>query len=358
MKNNQLSYFIKTFGCQMNFSDSERIKTYLESNGLNPAKTITSAGLVIFNTCGVRQTAEDRAYGQIHNLRKIRSDVFVVIVGCLAHREDIQRKLKDKVDLFLPIDEIQSLLHKLREKDTKKSKEPAACMHYLSIAPKYKDKKTIFVPIMTGCNNYCSYCVVPYARGKEWSRPVDEIIKEIGQASQRGCNEVTLLGQNVNSYKYKKYSFPLLLDLLAELYPNIVFSFLTSHPKDFSDELINVIASRKNISHNIHLPIQSGSNKILKAMNRRYKRKYYLEILDKIRAKIPDAKISTDIIVGFPGETLNDFKETVNVFRKAKFSEGFINKYSPRPGTAAKKLGDPIPWNEKKRREKVLRSLL
>lgn len=354
-----MNYFIKTFGCQMNFSDSERIRSYLEKNGLSPARTITSAELVIFNTCGVRQTAENRVYGQVHNLRKLKvksEKLKVVITGCLAARKDVQRKLKGKVDLFFPISEFSKFENWLLKIPAQPNKTTRS--DYLSLAPKYSDSSKICVPIMTGCNNYCSYCVVPYARGQEWSRPVDDIIEEIGRASQHGCDEVMLLGQNVNSYKYKKYSFPLILDLLAELYPGIAFSFLTSHPKDFSDELIDVIASRKNISHNIHLPIQSGSNKILKAMNRHYTQRHYLEITDKIKRKMPDAKISTDIVVGFPGETLKDFQETVSVFKKAKFSEGFINKYSPRPGTAAEKLGDPVPWNEKKRREKVLRSLL
>lgn len=351
----------------MNFSDSERIQSFLKQNKLSAAKTIEDADLVILNTCGVRQTAEDRVYGHVHNLRKNNPEILIVITGCLAHRQDVQRKMKNKVDFFFPISKFGEFENWIIENCLKiancKLRIPAQetttkIKSYLSIEPEYKNYKKIFVPIMTGCNNYCSYCVVPYARGKEWSRPVDDIIEEIGRANQEGCNEVLLLGQNVNSYKFKNYSFPLLLDLLAELYPTVLFSFLTSHPKDFSDELIEVIASRKNVSRKIHLPIQSGSNKILIAMNRHYTQKHYLGIIKKIKDRIPDAEISTDVIVGFPGETLKAFNETKKVFKEVGFCEAFVNKYSPRPGTAAEKLGDPIPLNEKKRREKVLRKLL
>jgi len=343
----------------MNFSDSERIQSFLKQSKLAPTKTIEDADLVIINTCGVRQTAEDRVFGQVHNLRKNNPEVLIAITGCLAHRQDVKRKMKDKVDVFLPINDIQNIFKKIFTKNQSTSDEKTKKQeHYLKLKPEYKKRSSIFVPIMTGCNNYCSYCVVPYARGKEWSRPVDDIIEEIGKANQEGCDKVLLLGQNVNSYKFKNYSFPLLLDLLAELYPTVMFSFLTSHPKDFSDELIEVIASRKNVSRKIHLPIQSGSNKILGAMNRHYTQKHYLEIIKKIKDRVSDVEISTDVIVGFPGETLKAFDETKKVFKEVGFCEAFINKYSPRPGTAAERLGDPIPWNEKKRREKILRKLL
>lgn len=356
-----MKYFIKTFGCQMNFSDSERIQTYLESNDFKPIENIDFADLVIFNTCGVRQTAEDRVYGHVHNLRKNNPKVLIVITGCLAHRKDVQLKLKNKADIFLPIKKIQKLdqyIKKLHDsgKSTKIKDGPSD--NYLDLIPKYEKKESILVPIMTGCNNFCSYCVVPYARGRQWSRPFLQITNEIEQANQGSCTKVLLLGQNVNSYKYRKITFPILLDRLSKKYPKITFSFLTSHPKDFSDELIKVIADNKNISKTIHLPIQTGSDKILRAMNRHYTKKHYLEIIKKIKKHIPDARFSTDIIVGFPGETLNDFQKTVSVFKRINFIQAFVNKYSPRPGTAAEKLGDPIPLEEKKRRERELRSLL
>jgi tRNA-2-methylthio-N6-dimethylallyladenosine synthase len=217
---------------------------------------------------------------------------------------------------------------------------------------------------MTGCNNFCSYCIVPYARGREWSRPFKEIEKEISELNNSNKNTdgrrykrryVTLLGQNVNSYSHSKITFPILLNTLAQKFSNIKFKFLTSHPKDYSDELIEVIANNKNISREIHLPIQSGSDKILKAMNRPYTQKHYLNLIKKTQEKIPEVKFSTDVIVGFPGESQKDFQETVKVFQKIPFFEAYINKYSPRPGTASFKLEDDVSWEEKKRREKELR---
>jgi tRNA-2-methylthio-N6-dimethylallyladenosine synthase len=213
---------------------------------------------------------------------------------------------------------------------------------------------------MTGCNNFCAYCVVPYARGRETSRPVKEIISEVDNLAKKKYKEIVLLGQNVNSYKFgrKATNFPELLNNLAETYPQITFRFLTSHPKDFSNDLIEVIAKNKNIYREIHLPFQAGSNKILRAMNRPYTKNKYLDLIKKIQKKVPDASFTTDVIVGFPGETEKDFEDSVDIFKKVIFNEAYINKYSPRPGTAAWKLGDPISLEEKKRREKVLRKLV
>jgi tRNA-2-methylthio-N6-dimethylallyladenosine synthase len=230
---------------------------------------------------------------------------------------------------------------------------------------------------MTGCNNFCSYCIVPYARGREWSRPFKEIEKEISELNNSNKNTdsrrykrryVTLLGQNVNSYlssealakedSHSKITFPILLNNLAQKFSQITFNFLTSHPKDYSDELIEVIANNKNISREIHLPIQSGSNRILKAMNRPYTQKHYLNLIKKTQEKIPEVKFSTDVIVGFPGETEEDFQETAKVFKKVPFFEAYINKYSPRPGTASFKFKDSVSLDEKKRREKELRKYL
>ncbi len=395
----------------MNFSDSERIAAFLEEKELKPAEKIEQADLVIFNTCGVRQTAEDRVYGQVHNLRKEESRIMnhessnkkkLIITGCLAHRKDVQIKLKDKVDVFLTIDDFFKNCNIKNYPEYSGFKIPAQKDNsrfenkYLCIKPRYHSKKNALVPIMTGCNNFCSYCVVPYARGREWSRPPEDVFKEVENLAKSGCKEITLLGQNVNSYKCKVKSrlpvtiaiwagkskvkitnknlklirnskfeirnfyltFPILLDNLAKKYPKISWRFLSSHPKDFSDELIKVIAENKNISQEIHLPIQSGSNKILKKMNRPYTQKKYLNLMAKIKKQIPNAKFSTDAIVGFPGETKKDFQETAKVFRKIKFFEAYINKYSPRPETAAFKLGNPVLWKEKKRRENVLRKLI
>jgi tRNA-2-methylthio-N6-dimethylallyladenosine synthase len=233
---------------------------------------------------------------------------------------------------------------------------------------------------MTGCNNFCAYCVVPYARGRETSRSPEEIMAEIEELAKNNCEEITLLGQNVNSYSHPhptllhkstlsrprekgsenegKINFPYLLNILATTYPQIFFKFISSHPKDLSEDLLKTIAKNKNISREIHLPLQSGSDKILREMNRPYTQKHYLSLIEKARKIISGVSFTTDVIIGFPGETEKDFQETVKVFEKVRYNEAYINKYSPRPGTAAYKLGDPISWEEKKRREKILRTYL
>ncbi len=391
-----MKYIIKTFGCQMNFSDSERIMTFMRENGFTPlddtndsklkTKEIIKADLIIFNTCGIRASSEHRVFGQINNIiklsnppkadqakpGKINKRPKIIITGCSAHRDDFQKTLQGKVDLFTSIKDFPQALQKLNllQEEEQEYKD------YLSIQPQYKYTDTAMVPIMTGCNNFCSYCVVPYARGREWSRPLEEIVKEIENLSNKNYKEITLLGQNVNSYNTpcvkgvkvrgtrtlggfsEQINFATLLDILAQQFPKITFKFLTSHPKDCSMELIRIIKNNKNIPNELHLPIQAGSDKVLKDMNRPYTQKYYLNLISKIRKEIPDIKITTDIIIGFPTETDDDFQETVKVFKKVKYADAFLNKYSPRPGTASYKLGDPIPWKVKKEREKILLELL
>ena len=390
-KNLPKTYFIKTFGCQMNVSDSERIAGFLEAQKFKLAENIRKADLVIFNTCGVRQMAEDRTYGQIHNLRKNNPEIKIILTGCLANRQDARKRLKDKVDLFFSINDFSKFENWLIKNYLKISarKKIPPCSNYLSINPKYSDMHSAFVPIMTGCDNFCSYCIVPYARGREVSRPIQDIFKEIENLANEKYQKITLLGQNVNSYFHKispssesistiqksemknifdnrtfarakttKITFPILLNFLAQSFPKINFSFLTSHPKDFSEKLMKIIAQNENINREIHLPIQSGSDKILRAMNRPYTRKHYLSLIKKAQKIIPNVSFTTDIIIGFPGETEKDFLQTVDIFQKVKYNEAYLNKYSPRPGTVAIKLGDPISWEEKKRREKILREIL
>ena len=396
------TYIIKTFGCQMNFSDSERIMTFMKENGFTPldnsndfklkTEEIVKADLIIFNTCGIRASSEHRVFGQINNIIKLAKkqnlSPKIVITGCSAERADFQKTLQDKVDLFTSIKDFPKALQKLNllQQEEQEYKD------YLAIQPQYKYDDTAVVPIMTGCNNFCSYCVVPYARGREWSRPPEEIIVEITKLDEKNYKEVTLLGQNVNSYlvnfKFKilnlksilneqilnelknlnrqtttldnnlQITFPLLLDVLAKQFPKITFKFMTSHPKDCSMELIDVIKENKNIPNELHLPIQAGSDKVLKDMNRPYTQEYYLSLIKKIREKIPDIKITTDIIIGFPTETDENFAETVKIFKEVRFADAFLNKYSPRPGTKAYKLGDPIDWKIKKEREKILLDIL
>ncbi len=372
-----MNYFIRTFGCQMNFSDSERIATFIEKNNFKSTSKIKQANLIIFNTCGIRQTAEDRVYGQIHNVFKKNPEKAIIVTGCLVYRKNFRQKLEKKVDLFVSIENFPQILDFLKKnkklklsnnnktnnyKDTYITSTDHSYIsknykrnNYLKIKPKYEKKTSALVPIMTGCNNFCSYCIVPYARGREWSRSFKDILNEVQYLSNKKYQKITLLGQNVNSFNDKKITFPNLLDTLAKKFPSIKFNFLTSHPKDYSDKLIEVIANNKNISREIHLPIQSGSDKILKAMNRLYTQKHYLNLIKKTQKKIPKIKFSTDVIVGFPGETEKDFQETVKVFKLISFFKAYINKYSPRPGTTSFKLENDVSLEEKKKREKILR---
>ncbi|MFW5884677.1 MAG: MiaB/RimO family radical SAM methylthiotransferase [Patescibacteria group bacterium] len=373
-------YFIKTFGCQMNFSDSERLASFLDQKGLEQITAPQKADLIIMNTCAVRQTAEDRVWGNLKNYKEENPESQVILTGCMAHREDTRKNLSKYVDIFASIEDVWNKLS-----EATNSSGDGLVENYLKITPKYKHKDFAFVPIMTGCNNFCSYCVVPYARGREWSRSPEDIFEEVKKLNSKGVKEILLLGQNVNSYKvktqntkhktitqnskpnpnnqlpitnYANINFPILLDVLAKDFPQISFKFLTSHPKDFSGDLIDVIAENENILNEIHLPLQSGSSRVLKEMNRPYTQEHYLSLIKKIRNKIPNVIITTDVIVGFPTETEKDFRETVKVFEIVNFDDAFINKYSPRPQTRAQQLGNPFDWKEKKRREKELRKKL
>ncbi|MFA5871693.1 MAG: tRNA (N6-isopentenyl adenosine(37)-C2)-methylthiotransferase MiaB [Parcubacteria group bacterium] len=363
-------YYIKIFGCQMNQSDGERITTYLEKYKIEPAASIDAADLVVFVTCGVRQAAEDRVYGLIHNINRKYPKKKIVLTGCLAHQKDVRRRLKGKVTLFCEIknfpEEIKKILNaKYRMPDTKNK----LCKDYLEIIPKHSNRHTALVPIMTGCNNFCAYCVVPYARGREYSRPAEDILKEIKRLIKKDYKEIVLLGQNVNSYKSQKVNFPKLLQLIEKIPGKFWLTFLTSHPKDMSSKLIETIAKSKKICEYISLPAQSGDNDILKKMNRKYTVGHYESLIKKIRKAykgiksptedlIPSPAISTDIIVGFPGETKKQFENTARLLREMKFDMAYIAQYSPRPETAAWKLRDNVSKSEKARRQKVLTDIL
>lgn len=348
-------YFIRTFGCQQNDSDSERIAAILEKQGYEPVKNADSsaealakADLIVVNACSVRQTAIDRAFGLLNNIKKLKKrnpKLRIIITGCVLKSD------KGKFEKFLApyrtcsgagFDEIIEI-NKFLGKD------------YLSLRPKSCNKFSAFVPIMTGCDNFCSYCVVPYTRGREMSRPIVEIIKEVKDLIRLGYKEIILLGQNVNSYQF---GFSKLLTKLNNLVGSFKIKFLTNHPKDFSDELIDAIARCKKVSKEIHLPIQSGDDEILKKMNRKYTVKQYLNLVRKIKYKTPNVKLSTDVIVGFPGETKKQFENTVKIFKQVNYDIAYINKYSPRPGTASAKLKNSVSWHEKKRRWKMLNDIV
>lgn len=386
-----MRYFIKTFGCQMNISDSERIAGFLESlphpnpllskeRGLELAKDINEADLVIFNTCGIRQAAENRAQSLIHTLRKARPEAKIILTGCLANRKDVRQRLKNKVDLFCEIKNVASMLYKVLSKNTEKIHDTSYMIHdnfpsncnYLKTIPKHTNKHTALVPVMTGCNNFCAYCVVPYARGREVSRPADEIVSEIKQLIKNGYREIILLGQNVNSYhgtcnikhETTTINFSALIRKIEKIPGRFWIRFVSSHPKDFSPELIELIAKSKKVCEHIHLPLQAGSDKILASMNRRYTQKYYLDLIKKIRTAFKKYKpntpysLTSDIIVGFPGETKKQFLESATVMEKVKYDMVYFGQFSPRPGTVAWKMKDNVTRTEKVRREKHLNEIL
>jgi len=367
------TYYIKTFGCQMNHSDSERIAGFLEENGLKKALIINQADLVIFNTCGVRQMAEDRVYGQIHNLKKSQPKIKIFLTGCLANRADVQKRLKDKVDLFFPINKIQEIkklftCHSefISEFQNQKSilKQAENDKSYFKIKPNYSNKFTALVPIMTGCNNFCSYCVVPYARGREVSRPKEEILKEIKDLIKKGYQEIVLLGQNVNSYKDKSNNFSKILREIDDISGNFWINFMSNHPKDISDEFIETVTKLPKVCETIHLPIQSGSNQILKSMNRKYTTEDYLELVSKIKKAFAKNKpralysLTSDIIVGFPGETKKQFLQSAQIMRKVNYDLVYFGQFSPRPGTVAYTMKDNVSKAEKVKREEFLNEIL
>jgi len=336
-------YHIITIGCQMNKSDSERMASVLEKRGYKWTQNKYKADLVVVNTCGVRQMAEDRIYGLIPEIRKKNKKVKIILTGCLVNRKDVRNRLKNYVDIWLPIAQMQN----------------AECQNdYLKIRPKYESEFSAYVPIGNGCNNYCSYCVVPYARGQEIYRPAKDILSEVRGLAKRGYKEIVLIAQNVNSYKSGKIDFAGLLKSVNNVPGDFWIRFLTSHPKDMSDKLIKVVAGSKKVCRHIHLPAQAGDDKVLKAMNRKYSIKHYVNLIKKIRRAMPDAGITTDIIVGFPGETRKEFKNTAKLMKEIKFDLAYVVRYSPRPGTAAFKLADNVSLNEKKIRENKLTRIL
>lgn len=352
---NAMKYYIITYGCQMNYSDSERIAAILEKSGYSAALNKESADLIIINACSVRQSAVNRIYGQIKNVvaRNKRRDqkTKIILTGCLLNRD--KRKLESKVDLILDIKNLPYLSQYFSKKKT-----PKKGGNYLNIKPKCQNYYSAYVPIMTGCNNFCSYCVVPYVRGREYSRPLKEIVNEVKNLIKKGFKEIILLGQNVNSYKNSDIDFPKLFKIINDLKGNFWLNFITSHPKDLSDKLIKTMAECKKFSPYLHLPIQSGDDQILKKMNRGYDTNHYKNLIKKIRIKIPRIAISTDIIAGFPAETKKQFNNTAKIMEKIKFDMAYISMYSPRGQTAAYKLKDDIPLIEKKKRWQILNELL
>lgn len=348
-------YLIKTFGCASNIADSEKIADYYESEGYEMTKNVEEADVVIINSCSVREAAENRVYGLINNLSKqlatnnqpslklrpTSKHQKIVLTGCMLRygKSALQTKLPD-VDEFKKISEFTI------------SHFPFSIIH---------PKPQALVPIMEGCNNFCTYCVVPYARGREKSIPFEDIICEVEKLVNNGTKEINLLGQNVNSYGKDlgadQTSFAELLKKLNEISGLEKISFLTSNPWDFSDDIIAAMKLPK-IDRYLHLPMQSGDDEILKRMNRHYTAEQYLNLVKKIKKEIPEITIGTDIIVGFPGETDEQFQNTVNLVKKVGFFKAYVAIYSPRTQTAAFKFKDDIPHNEKRRRWLILDQLI
>ena len=339
----------------MNKSDSERIKAVLDKSSFHEVSSIKEADFVIINSCSVRQSAVDRIYGRINQLKKQFPEKKIFITGCLLQKD--KNNLKDRTDLIFNIKKLEELPKIIKSKNLS-GKEKS----YFKIEPQFSTLPVAYIPIMTGCNNFCSYCVVPYVRGCEISRNQKEIIEEIEKALKKGAKEIWLLGQNVNSYNFsekgKTIKFPDLLRQINEINGDFWIRFTSSHPKDFSDDLITAISECEKFKPYLNLPIQAGDNEILKKMNRPYKVSDYKKIIEKVRAKIPDIAISTDIIVGFSGEMEKQFKNTEKIFKEIAFDMAYISEYSPRSGTTAFKLKDDVSKQEKARRRKILENLL
>ncbi len=362
---NQKKLFIETYGCQMNVADSEVVAAILQERQFELCQTAEEADAIFINTCSVRDNAEQRIWGRLDHLKgfKRRNKKLVVgILGCMAERVGDKFLEHDAVDLVAGPDayrDLPFLMDKATDKEAAINVELSEIETYDKITPVRIGEKSIsgFVSITRGCNNFCTYCIVPYTRGRERSRDPQDILNEVRDLQQKGYKEVTLLGQNVNSYKWlpegerKPVKFWHLLEMVAKEAPEVRFRFTTSHPKDMSDKVLKMIAAYPNICRHIHLPLQSGSSRILKLMNRKYDREWYMDRIRAIHEIIPDCGISTDVFSGFCTETEEEHLETLSLMEWAKFDMSFMFKYSERPGTYAHKhLDDDVPEDVKIRR--------
>ena len=346
--------YIETYGCQMNVNDSEVILSILQDAGYVLTESIEEADVILANTCSIRDNAEQRIWGRIDQFKiqkKKRPGVVIGIVGCMAER--LKDKLLEAVDIVAGPDAYRSMPELLKAVSPSSPQINVLLSHeetYADISPVRLDKNGIsaFISIMRGCNNVCSYCIVPYTRGRERSRDAHTIVREATELWENGYKEVTLLGQNVDSYLWEDVNFARLLEMVAAVNPELRVRFSTSHPKDISDEVIYTMARHENICRHIHLPVQSGSSIMLEKMRRKYDREWYLERVDKIRSVMPDCGITTDVIAGFCGETEQDHQDTLTLMEKVVFDSAFMFAYSERPGTlASKKYPDDIPYEVK-----------
>lgn len=357
--------FIETYGCQMNVADSEVIASIMKMQDYDTCEILEEADAILLNTCSIRDNAEQKIFNRLdylQSLRKKRRQLIVGVVGCMAERVKDDLIQNHGVDIVAGPDaylSLPGLFAQVEAGEKAINVELSATETYREIIPERICGNHIsgFVSIMRGCNNFCHYCIVPYTRGRERSRDVESILNEVHDLQHKGYKEVTLLGQNVNSYRWKKegteeiIDFPRLLRIVAEAVPDMRIRFSTSHPKDMSDETLHVIAEIPNICRHIHLPVQSGSSRILKLMNRKYTREWYLERVAAIRRIIPGCGLSTDMFSGYHSETEEDHQDSLSLMRECGFDSAFLFKYSERPGTyASKHLPDNVPEETKIRR--------
>lgn len=364
------TYHIKTYGCQMNEHDTENIKAILEDLSYKETEVMEEADLILLNTCAIRENAHNKVFGmigRIKHLKETRPNIMVGICGCMAQEEHVVNEIMNKykwLDMVFGTHNIHNLPNILNNAINNNNTEIEVFSiegDIIECMPSKRDSKyKAWVNIMYGCDKFCTYCIVPYTRGKQRSRNPEDIINEVKELVNQGYLEVTLLGQNVNAYGKDLNTNYSMANLLSDVAKTNIkrIRFVTSHPWDFTDEMIEVIKNNDNIMPYIHLPIQSGSNRILKLMGRRYTREHYLELFNKLKKEIPNCSITTDIIVGYPTETLEEFNETLDMVNTCKFDSAFTFLFSPRVGTPAAKMEDNVPLEEKNRRLYELNALV
>jgi len=346
-------YWLETYGCQMNFAESHALEIDLLNHGYAPAEYPEEASVIILNTCSVRKTAENRIWGRLGYFKHIKESkpVKVILAGCMGERL-IQEELSEHgVDIIIGTSGKNHIISYLAGEKKDFSTYEFPSLHYR------EGELRAFLPIMNGCNNFCSYCIVPYVRGREISRAPEDILSEIDTLDEKGVKEVTLLGQNVNSYQYpfkgETLYFLDLLDRIASRLKSIQWiRFLSSHPKDISLRLAEIMKSHEQICRHIHLPVQHGSNSILRAMNRKYTREHFISMVKELRSSIPNLTFSTDLLIGFPGETENDLEDTIELMEQVSCIDAFTYYFNPREGTKAVELPDQVPEEIKLRRLK------
>ncbi|MDR2191287.1 MAG: tRNA (N6-isopentenyl adenosine(37)-C2)-methylthiotransferase MiaB [Endomicrobium sp.] len=363
-----MKFFIETIGCQMNICDSDAVSLSLLTFGADKVNALVDADVAVLNTCSVRAQAEHKAYswlGRAEELKAVKKDLKIIVIGCMAQRlgDKITKRFKS-VDLVIGAKDIEEAAKKIIELQNKNSKaqktdarsgKPDADISDFSLKLSTPSANPVrYLTIMRGCDNYCSYCVVPFVRGNEISLNCEDILKQCEIYAENGTKEIKFLGQNVNSYNYGGINFAALLEKASEIEKISRIRFMTNHPKDLSQDLIDAIASLPKVCNHIHLPMQSASDKILQSMNRKYTYSHYRLLVEQLRKKIPDINITTDIITGFPQETQEDFQATLRAVKDIRFGGAYIFRYSPRPNTAAAAMSDDVPIEEKKRRLQIL----